>query len=109
MVTDGLHIFLLTQSLAADLLAAMGDRHHRAKDLVDHIDLAFPRQCNGITDAATVHQITSADHIAQLGNNAFRQFNIVLFTGDVQFSTAQGHVHGTFLLNEGHVLIIEAK
>ena len=67
------------------------------------------RRCDGIADAAAIHQVAPADHLHQLFDHAAGQGYILLFAGNVQIGAAQGDIHGAFLFDQRHVLVIEAE
>ena len=109
MLPDGLHILLLSQCLAANLLAAVGNRHHAAQDLVQHIRLALPRQRHGIAHAAPVHQVAPANHVQQLEDDGLRQRGILLVALHNQLVSAQRDAHAALLLQQCHILVIETE
>ena len=109
MVADGLHILLLPQRLAANLLAAVGDGDDRAQNLVDAIHVALARQGDGVADARAVNQIAAADHFQQLQDDAFRQPRILRFAREEQLRAAQGDSDSALLLHQRNILVVQPE
>ena len=109
MVTNGLHILLLPQGLALNLLASVGDGNHGAEDFINHVHLAFTSQGNGIANPAAVDQLVAVDHFHQLQDDAFSQCRICFLTGNQQFRTPKGDGYAAFLLDERNILVIHAE
>lgn len=109
MIADRLHIFLLTQRLAANLLAPVRHRHHALEHVVNQIELAVPCQRDCVANAGAIHKLPAAKHFHQLLHHRHRQLHVFRVAANDQLIPPQRHMHIAFLLHHRHVLVIQAK
>ncbi len=102
---NGLHIPLLPQSFASDLLSPVVDADHIGHQLMDHIFLAGTGQLYGIIDPGNIQGLMILDHIQEFLYNADRQLHPLLLPGNLEPGCPGGDFYTNLLLNEFYILI----